>query len=135
VGELRNDGEVLTKAQKVKLWREQNRERYNEYVRNRRRKMRDTNPEAYKLYNREKNYRAKYGITVEKFNEMLESQNNVCAICLETNEGKHLAVDHCHTTGKVRDLLCTRCNLTVEHIENARVEVGAYVAYIERHRL
>ena len=134
MGEVRNDGSTLTKAQKVKLWREANRDYYNAYVRARRAKLKEENPEGYKLYNREKNYRAKYGITVEKFNEMLNAQHGVCKICGKVNGANHLAVDHCHDTGKVRDLLCTKCNLTIEHIENAAAPVGKYIEYIERHK-
>lgn len=59
-----------------------------------------------------------FGITFEQYNEILIKQNYVCAICKEkektkhhvTNEFKSLAVDHCHKTGKIRGLLCQRCN-------------------------
>lgn len=58
--------------------------------------------------------RVKYGITPEKYNEMLENQGGVCAICktkpqFDTRK-KRLSIDHCHTTGKVRGLLCDACN-------------------------
>lgn len=59
--------------------------------------------------NREKQYREKYGITVEQFENMAEQQSNHCAICgNEATETLH--VDHDHTTGLVRELLCTNCN-------------------------
>jgi len=57
-----------------------------------------------------------YGISLKEYNAMVESQDGKCAICGvdETLEirGKtvRLAVDHCHTTGKVRGLLCAKCN-------------------------
>lgn len=41
---------------------------------------------------------------------MLEEQNGRCAICLCKPRTKRLAVDHNHKTGKVRGLLCSRCN-------------------------
>ena len=54
-----------------------------------------------------------YGLSLEEFNEKLKSQNNKCAICnnVETRD-KHnvFAVDHCHKTGKIRGLLCWKCN-------------------------
>lgn len=50
----------------------------------------------------------KYGLTIQQFNEMLEDQGFGCAIC--TTELIFPNVDHCHKTGKVRGLLCSRCN-------------------------
>ena len=56
--------------------------------------------------------RRKYGITQQQYNEMLQEQNNGCAICGKTEEpdGRRLAIDHCHSTGKVRGVLCNNCN-------------------------
>ena len=58
----------------------------------------------------------RYGITKLDYEHMLEEQGRVCAICLrddsqvKTRMHMRLVVDHCHTTGKVRGLLCHRCN-------------------------
>ena len=57
--------------------------------------------------------RRKYGIDLDRYNEMLIEQNNSCAICLKPetvreprNGGtRRLAVDHCHKTGKVRNIV------------------------------
>lgn len=49
-----------------------------------------------------------YGLTEEDYQGMLSKQNFSCAIC--ENADEPLRVDHCHTTGKVRGLLCHRCN-------------------------
>jgi hypothetical protein len=56
--------------------------------------------------------RRQYGITLNEYNEMLENQNYKCAICGNEDEveGRRLAIDHCHTSGKVRGLLCGKCN-------------------------
>lgn len=54
--------------------------------------------------------RKKYGISLEQFNEMAKDQNNACFLCLKSNGDKRLVVDHCHTTLKVRRLLCDACN-------------------------
>lgn len=52
-----------------------------------------------------------YGLTPEMYQQKLEDQGNVCAICGERCcTGKRLAVDHNHNTGAVRALLCSRCN-------------------------
>ena len=57
---------------------------------------------------------------------LLESQDNKCATCdreLEMFVGRKGGfVDHCHTTGRVRGILCNRCNTVVGGIENADLE-------------
>lgn len=63
----------------------------------------------------------RYGVTEEEYNSLLESQDGSCALCdskIESYFGTDkLVVDHCHTTGKVRGLLCSACNLLLGHIE------------------
>ena len=56
--------------------------------------------------------KSKYGITLEDYNQMYDLQSGVCKICgqAETN-GKRIAIDHNHITGKVRGLLCNHCNI------------------------
>lgn len=53
--------------------------------------------------------RREYGLTEEQYNDMISSQNNMCAICNKTSH-KTLHIDHDHETGKVRGLLCSNCN-------------------------
>lgn len=55
-----------------------------------------------------------FGITETEYNEMLIRQDGKCAICLQpetSSRFKFLAVDHCHNTGQIRGLLCSRCNI------------------------
>ena len=55
----------------------------------------------------------KYGLTIEQFDEMNADQNGKCAICggVDTRGPSHkLSIDHCHTTGNIRGLLCNNCN-------------------------
>lgn len=61
---------------------------------------------------RRKNLMYFYGLTLEKYNEMLTAQNGVCKICSCKDDSRWgvLSVDHCHSTGKVRGLLCAKCN-------------------------
>lgn len=60
---------------------------------------------------RDKHYRRKYGITLLDYEAMCIEQNGLCAICNRApKEGKKLEVDHDHTTGQVRKLLCRSCN-------------------------
>ncbi len=56
-----------------------------------------------------------YGITPEDYNAMLKAQGNKCALCLREVK---LHVDHCHTTMKVRGLLCVKCNTSLPLFED-----------------
>ena len=58
----------------------------------------------------------RYGLTVEEFREMLARQANLCAICggpWRGWNGQNPHIDHCHTTGRVRGLLCASCNSAI----------------------
>jgi hypothetical protein len=61
---------------------------------------------------RKKWLKYKYSITPEDYYEMLVAQDYKCKICKTTeNEGRQfLDVDHCHTSQKIRGLLCNQCN-------------------------
>ena len=59
-----------------------------------------------------------YGITLDTYDAMLAAQNGRCAICnTETTKGR-FAIDHCHTTGKVRGLLCFDCNTGIGKLKD-----------------
>lgn len=100
------------------------------------RKQRVYNPRAAKNYD----LKQKYGITVDDFDRMAHEQNYCCAIChrQETSVDKlglprRLAVDHCHTTGKVRALLCTNCNKSLGGFKDDPRLLREAAAYLERH--
>lgn len=71
---------------------------------------------AWKVKNpdivRNLHYKRTYGITLLQYNEILEKQNNCCAVCKkhESEFKKRLAVDHDHKTLEIFGLLCTHCN-------------------------
>lgn len=74
------------------------------------RKERERNNPVLLRQRRSQGLKRAYGITADDFDIMLEKQNNACAICFRKQGDKHLHVDHCHDTGKVRGLLCHQCN-------------------------
>lgn len=64
-----------------------------------------------RLKERRDNLKRCYGISLEDYDVKLKEQNGVCDICgLECSTGRRLAVDHDHSTGKIRSLLCGNCN-------------------------
>lgn len=65
------------------------------------------------------NYKRTYGISLEQYNEMLKQQKGTCAICKnKCPSARRLAVDHSHTTGIVRGLLCIHCNQGIGHLKD-----------------
>jgi len=74
-----------------------------------------------------------YGISIEQYEEMFEAQGGVCARCEEPpQEALRLAVDHCHTTGKVRGLLCGPCNTYLGRLEANLDRLEKDMAYIQK---
>ena len=95
-------------------------ERNKDYIRERSKKYRETSP-VYAAHQKRRcsmNERLKYtfGITESDYYKMLNNQNGVCAICknpetkIIKDKVQRLSVDHCHTSGKIRGLLCDKCN-------------------------
>lgn len=70
-------------------------------------------PEVRRTKNKRYNLKRQYGISLEEFERLKQSQGNKCAICgwqPPFGGQKELSVDHCHETKKVRGLLCPACN-------------------------
>lgn len=82
-----------------------------------------------------------YGLSYNEYTKMLQKQNNVCAICFEseinidprTKEIRNLAVDHCHISGKIRGLLCARCNTTLGKCEENISILENAIKYLKQH--
>jgi hypothetical protein len=85
-----------------KKWREDNKEHTKEYNKERWKKIRTSKPHLKSMY----------GITLEDYNNMFESQKGCCLGCgIHQSELKQpLCVDHDHSNGKIRGLLCVKCN-------------------------
>ena len=85
--------------EKSKLWHKNNRER--------------TKNNILKL---------KFGINLEEYRSILKKQNYCCNICgvNEKDLNQSLSVDHCHTTGKIRGLLCNICNVSLGGFKDSK---------------
>lgn len=78
--------------------------------------------------------RSKYGITILDYARKLEEQGGVCAICKEPESNEYaLAVDHCHKTQKIRELLCCSCNTALGHMKDSPALLRKAAEYLERH--
>lgn len=88
--------------------------------------------EQYREYMRGLNLASRYGITTLVYDEMFSDQKGVCKICKTTcPSGKKLAVDHCHTTGKIRGLLCINCNRGLGHLKDSTTLLFEAIKYLE----
>ena len=81
----------------------------------------------------------RFNLTLEEYNTMLESQGGVCKICGNPETAKKsnsedvrmLCVDHDHDTGKVRGLLCTKCNVQLGHYEKCKPRAEEFEKYLD----
>lgn len=73
-----------------------------------------------------------YGITLEKYDEMLAAQGGACAICTRPPSGQELVVDHDHDTDEVRGLLCQNCNIGLGHFRDDPDLLLQVIEYLER---
>ena len=88
------------------------------------------NPSAWRGYSLKK-----FGITLAEYQTMLAAQNGVCAICSEScKSGRDLAVDHDHATGKVRALLCIRCNNGLGNFRDSLELLTSATRYLADHQ-
>lgn len=111
-GKIKIRGDCKACASKhTSAWRTKNRSEYNAYMS----KYRIQNPDKIRATEIKK----LYGLLPEELLKMAKDQNNKCKICYRSPTGKRpLAIDHCHKTGKVRGLLCYRCNTQISILEN-----------------
>lgn len=78
----------------------------------------------------------KLGVCNTRYDEMLTAQKGGCAVCgchLNSSRYTKLAVDHDHTTGKVRGLLCTNCNTAIGLMKDNPERLIAAADYLKRH--
>lgn len=93
-------------------------------------------PEQTRNSIRNATLKLKYGITSLQYNEMFSAQGNCCKVCKRTESKGYgtFHVDHCHTTGKIRGILCQPCNVTLGKMEESPEKLRALANYIETHK-
>ena len=86
------------------------------------------------LVSKSRKLKYNYGITLEEYNNKLKEQGDVCAICKSDKPGGNgdFYVDHNHTTGQVRGLLCHWCNFMIgQSRENPEI-LSAGIDYLKK---
>lgn len=86
-------------------------------------------------------YKKRFGITFAEVNSMLAIQNGRCsniacgceiAIHPKDNQ-KKAVVDHCHATGRVRSMMCVKCNTLLGHVENTQSVIFGLLDYLNKY--
>ena len=104
-------------------------------------------PESKKIT--QLNWRIKYlsknkiveKITIEKYKLLIEKHNNLCGICKneetyiskKTGKPRPLCIDHHHDTGKLRGLLCSRCNHVLGHFNDSIELLESAINYLKNY--
>ena len=70
-----------------------------------------------------------YRITPKQYDDILATQDGVCAICCKLPKDR-LHIDHDHTTGQVRGLLCQPCNLALGHLHDSVYNLQSAISYL-----
>lgn len=85
---------------------------------------------------RDRTLRRKYGISAGEYATLAAAQNGLCRICLNPPppEQRGLVVDHCHSTGAVRGLLCNNCNALLGMAADDATRLRRAIDYLERSR-
>jgi hypothetical protein len=112
-------------------YRETHKDEINERRRVRRRTdsaFRDKDRASKREWERRKRYREVYRISLADYEAMRQRQNGVCAICKRSSQA--LCVDHCHACGKVRGLLCGKCNSVLGFCDDSPAHLLVAAAYL-----
>lgn len=111
---------------------------YKQYMKEYGKQYYATHPQVYKSdpqVKRDKNYRQKYNLSLEEYEKIFEEQNGVCLLCNRPERAKNrygdlpLAVDHDHSTGVVRALLCNSCNRAFGFLDEDPMLIMALLEY------
>ncbi len=121
--------------EKVRAARGRYRETHKEELRERRRLRLQNDPHFRERkrargreWQRRKRYDKVYRISLADYDAMRKRQNGACAICKRS--GQALCVDHCHACGKVRGLLCGKCNSVLGFCDDSPAHLLAAAAYL-----
>lgn len=114
-------------------WREQNPEKYKAQL-EKQRSWYLRNPDKWRRVQRRTLLRA-YGLSIEDYERLYDAQGALCAICHkpESIPNKLLAVDHNHITGKVRSLLCNKCNQGLGYFNENIETLQRVIDYLKLH--
>ena len=89
--------------------------------------QRDNDP----LLSKRMHLKTRYSLSLEDVADMMLKQGNACAVC--GTEDANLVIDHNHSSGAVRGLLCNSCNCALGHLKEEPEVIKSLLTYIEKH--
>lgn len=117
--------------------RKNNPKKYKKYYNNRRKKHLEEDRAARRAYNkshpekhRGRQYKKKYGISLQEYNSLLISQGGVCKSCGSPPSRRNLDIDHDHSTGMIRGLLCSNCNTALGLLKEDPLRIKKLLEYL-----
>ena len=120
-------------AAEMRQWRAENKERYRQWHKEYRLKNRDKINDQKRGKSRGEWLVRLYGMSLDTWNAMLIAQSGRCAICNDSFHGKNDPhVDHDHSTGSVRELLCTHCNTGIGYFKESPKRMQLAIDYLRR---
>ena len=85
-------------------------------------------------YRQKWHLKSNYGISTTEKEQLLVLQNNCCSICKNSfSSSKATHIDHCHTTKKVRGILCSNCNTMLGLSKDNQEILKNAIKYLEKH--
>ena len=117
-------------AAQMKEYYEKNKEQRAAYNK----EYREENKEEIAIKKEEQRLKSKYGITSKEKNVLLQKQNNKCKICLVEFSNVTPNIDHCHTTNKVRGILCGVCNRGLGFFKEDIEVLTKAIKYLEENK-
>lgn len=106
------------------------------YARSAARLYRERHPEKIVANNRKNLLRRNFGLTLDQYNEMFQAQKGLCLGCYrhQSSMTRTLAVDHSHSTGKIRGLLCAACNPALGLVHDDPIVLRRLADYLDTHK-
>ena len=106
----------------------------NDCARMKNKKWRENNKEKHRQSRKKSQIKQRYGISQEMFYLILAAQNNRCGICKTLFDSKKRpSIDHCHETGRVRGILCQKCNTGIGMFLEKEYILSAAAEYLFRY--
>ena len=94
----------------------------------------EDNAKKKRKANLRRKLKQRYGLTLADYQAMVAEQDNKCAICFQPcTVNERLSVDHCHTTGQVRGLLCACCNSILGMAKDSPTVLISAVRYLAKY--
>lgn len=94
-------------------------------------------PDKFRTRSRVGKLKKKHGLTEREWGVLFEAQGHMCAICKSTTPNRKKggwATDHCHATGRLRQILCNRCNVVLGQCNDNIDLLKKMVVYLEYHQ-